>query len=71
MCHQYYFMDYIFNLIQVKHNTYKSDVFSLGICLFYDASLTYCGVDSIRELTDMKKIKDILFNFYQEDIHMN
>ena len=51
------------NLIQVKHNTYKSDVFSLGMCLFYAASLTYCGVDSIRELTDMKKIKDILFQF--------
>ena len=29
------------NLIQVKHNTYKSDVFSLGMCLFYAASLTY------------------------------
>ena len=51
------------NLIQVKHNTYKSDVFSLGMCLFYAASLTYCGVDSIRELIDMKKIKDILFQF--------
>ena len=51
------------NLLQVKHNTYKSDVFSLGMCLFYGASLTYCGVDSIRELTDMKKIKDILFQF--------
>ena len=54
------------NLLQVKHNTYKSDVFSLGMCLFYAASLTYCGVDSIRELTDMKKIKDILFQFLSQ-----
>ena len=54
------------NLLQVKHNTYKSDVFSLGMCLFYAASLTYCGVDSIRELTDMKKIKHILFQFLSE-----
>ena len=51
------------NLIQVKHNTYKSDVFSLGMCLFYAASLTYEGVDSIRELTDMNEIKNILFYY--------
>ena len=50
-------------LIQVKHNTYKSDVFSLGMCFFYASSLTYNGVDSIRELADMNKIKEILFNF--------
>ena len=50
------------NLLQVKHNTYKSDVFSLGMCLFYASSLTYIGVDSIRELTNMQKIKEILFN---------
>ena len=51
------------NLIQVKHNTYKSDVFSLGMCLFYAASLTYGGVDSIRELSDMNEIKKIIFNY--------
>ena len=51
------------NLIQVKHNTYKSDVFSFGMCLFYAASLTYGGVDSIRELNDMINIKNILFNY--------
>ena len=51
------------NLIQVKHNTYKSDVFSLGMCLFYACSLTYSGVDSIREVSDMKKIKEILFQY--------
>ena len=51
------------NLALVKHNTYKSDVFSLGMCLFYAASLTYEGVDSIRELTDMNEIKNILFYY--------
>ena len=49
------------NLIQVKHNTYKSDVFSLGMCFFLACSLTYSGVDSIREIDDMEKIKIILF----------
>ena len=51
------------NLALVKHNTYKSDVFSLGMCLFYAASLTYGGVDSIRELEYMNEIKYILFNY--------
>ena len=50
-------------LIQVKHNTYKSDVFSLGMCLFYALSLTYSGVDSIREISDMNIIREILFKF--------
>ena len=54
------------NLIQVKHNTYKSDVFSLGMCLFYASSLTYNGVDSIRELSNMQKIKEILFNYLNQ-----
>ena len=51
------------NFIQVRHNTYKSDVFSLGMCLFYAASLTYSGVDSIRELNDMNEIKKIIFDY--------
>ena len=51
------------NLLQVRHNTYKSDVFSLGMCLFYASSLTYSGVDTIRELTDMKKIRTIVFQY--------
>ena len=54
------------NLIQVKHNTYKSDVFSLGMCFFYASSLTYSGVDSIRELDDMVKIKEILFRYLEK-----
>ena len=53
------------HLIQVKHITYKSDVFSLGMCFFYAASLTYKGVDSIRELMYMDKIKEILFKFLE------
>ena len=33
------------------------------MCLFYAASLTYGGVDSIRELSDMNEIKKIIFNY--------
>ena len=49
------------NVTQVKHNTYKSDVFSLGMCFFYAASLNYGAVDSIRELTSTQRIKEVLF----------
>ena len=54
------------NLIQVKHNTYKSDVFSLGMCLFYACSLSYSGVDAIREINDMKMVEKILFQHLNE-----
>ena len=55
------------NILQVKHNTYKSDVFSLGMCLFYACSLTYSGVDSIREITSMNKIKEIVFQYLRKN----
>ena len=50
-------------LIQVRHNTYKSDVFSLGMCLFYAATLYYNCIDEIREITDVNKMY-ILLNKY-------
>ena len=51
------------NLIQVKHNTYKSDVYSLGMCLFYAACMHFSGTDEIREITDMKMINEILYKY--------
>jgi hypothetical protein len=48
-------------LIQVRHNTYKSDVFSLGMCLFFAAGLSYRGPVEIREVSDMKQ-KAIILN---------
>jgi len=47
--------------VQVRHNTYKSDVFSLGMCLFFAAGLSYRGPVEIREVTDMKKKEEILY----------
>ena len=45
---------------QVRHNTYKSDVFSLGMCLFFAAGLSFNGPVEIREVNDMKKKAEIL-----------
>ena len=54
------------SLIQVKHNTYKSDVFSLGMCLLYAATMHFDGTDEIRELIDMNKIKIVLEKYLKE-----
>ena len=48
------------NMIQVKHNTYKSDVFSLGMCILFAATMYFNCTDEIREITDMKMIKKVL-----------
>ena len=45
---------------QVQHNTYKSDVFSLGMCLFYAACLSFDGPVEIREIVDMNMKLQIL-----------
>ena len=44
----------------IIHNTFKSDVFSLGMCLFLAATLTFQSLYDIRELKDMNLIKNIL-----------
>lgn len=40
-----------------EHNTFKSDVFSLGLCVLLAATLTFNALVSIRELEDMISIK--------------
>jgi serine/threonine protein kinase len=44
----------------IIHNTFKSDVFSLGMCLFLAATLTFRSLYEIREVKDSKVIKKIL-----------
>ena len=45
---------------QVRHNTYKSDVFSLGMCFLFAACLSFDGCVEIREVMDMKQKEFIL-----------
>ena len=45
---------------KVKHNAYKSDVFSLGLCILLAGTLNYDSICQIRELTDMETIKNII-----------
>ena len=45
---------------QIRHNTYKSDVYSLGVCFLFAASLSFEGPNVIREVYDMKIIRRVL-----------
>ena len=47
----------------VQHNTYKSDVFSLGMCTLFAANLGDECLYDIREVTDMKEIENILMKY--------
>ena len=47
----------------VIHNTYKSDVFSLGMCFFFAATLTFQSLYDIREITKMEIIENIIGNY--------
>ena len=43
--------------IDIKHNTYKSDVYSLGLCLLYAATTNEKTLFEIRRIIEMDKIK--------------
>ena len=47
----------------VQHNTYKSDVFSLGMCILFAATLSDDCLYEIRELTNMIEIERILMKY--------
>jgi hypothetical protein len=47
----------------VNHNCFKSDVFSLGMCILLAGTLTFQSLYHIRELRDMDSIKNILVRY--------
>ena len=54
------FKGYHSGVLQIQHNSFKSDVFSLGMCLFFAACLSYDGPSYIREVYDMNTIRRVL-----------
>ena len=46
--------------IDIQHNPYKSDVYSLGLCILLAARLSYIPLYEIREIKDMDKTKRII-----------
>jgi len=57
------FKGYHANKPQVKHNTFKSDVFSLGMCFLLAAALSYDPLNTIREIYDMNVIKKVMDHY--------
>jgi serine/threonine protein kinase len=57
------FKGYHANKPQVKHNTFKSDVFSLGMCFLLAAALSYEPLNTIREIYDMNVIKKVMEHY--------
>ena len=48
-----------------KHNTYKSDVFSLGYCILLASTLSYkllCEIREIKTMNEIKKIVEVYIN---------
>ena len=46
-----------------EHNAFKSDVFSLGLCLLFAATLTFNSLCDIRELNDTISMKLVLKSY--------
>ena len=45
---------------KISHNTYKSDVYSLGMCALFAATLNFDCPCDIRELKNMNKVEEIV-----------
>ena len=63
-----YMSPILFNALKLKknivyHNCFKSDVFSLGMCILFAATLTFKSLYNIRELKDRDTIKNILARY--------
>jgi serine/threonine protein kinase len=56
------FYAYNHNILQVMHNSYKSDVFSLGMCILLAATLSGYTLYEVRELVDINAITKIINN---------
>ena len=59
------FRGYHAKMPQVKHHTFKSDVFSLGMCFLLATAMSYTPLNIIREIYDMNEIKKVI-NYYVE-----
>ena len=58
-------------LLQVIHNTFKSDVFSLGMCILFAATLGCDCLYEIREMTDMNDIRKVLNKYLSKNYSKN
>jgi hypothetical protein len=55
----------------LKHNIFKSDIFSFGYCLIYATTLDICILQKIRKLNDNKSIIDEIYKCINKNIYSN
>ena len=48
---------------KVFHNCFKSDVFSLGMCIIFASTLTFHSLYNVREIKNMENFKNILARY--------
>ena len=53
--------------IDVKHNVYKSDVYSLGLCMLYAAICLEKPLFEIRKIIEMEKIRNYINSTLKEN----
>ncbi len=53
------------NMYDIKHNCYKSDVYSLGLSMVYAAALAYNPIYEMRGCNDSKSIAAILNKYFK------
>ena len=53
--------------IDVKHNVYKSDVYSLGLCMLYAAICLEKPLFEIRKIIEMEKIRNYINSILKEN----
>ena len=65
------FKSYRSGIPSVKHNTYKSDVFSLGMCFFLAATLSYTALSKIREVYKIELISKTVNHYLSKRYSKN
>ena len=58
-------------LMHVIHNTYKSDMFSLGMCILFAATLGFDSLYEIREMENMNDIRNVLNKYLSQRYSKN
>ena len=56
-----------FSKQNIRHNPYKSDMFSLGLCFLYALCLTIRVLENIREMNSMKNIKNTIYRYLDKN----
>ena len=56
---------------KVFHNCFKSDVFSLGMCMIFASTLTFHSLYNVREIKNMDNFKNILARYLVARYSMN